>query len=329
MNKKIKAAFPDLDISVQLIRLGFQKNFHCSRVFTKTRTSHVELAPADSVVDLAIVISRFYKPDKKEFEEHKSSYKALNDVRYVFHCLKSMGMVNIKHLKKENLGLGEFVDPASGQRCIIGVEKYIVFEREEFIDAYLKLDPRIRPVITAIFYFIRCHEPQNSMHKKRGEGECLMNYTILLRIALRDQFLSSYSHTFMILNYLMNALEYPMISSIQYLPNNKCQVNDCFYKKYKEPVSTIYGGQVRNLKIRYHTCVYIKNEDNKMKRKTAWTSHNKDNLGALLFGYFNYYSIRENISAGISIVHAGKGGSKARNCPITIQNPFLPLNNIA
>lgn len=114
-------------------------------------------------MDLAIIPSRFYKPERTEFEKHTLPYKALNNFEYIGQCLKDMGMTDISTITQQNKSDNRtFVDPESGQKCIIGVERYMIFEREELFEAYLKLDSRIRPLAIAILYIVQSHDIQAS-----------------------------------------------------------------------------------------------------------------------------------------------------------------------
>ncbi|KAI7889062.1 uncharacterized protein EV154DRAFT_483477 [Mucor mucedo] len=305
VNEIIQEAFPSLDISVQLIS--------CCYIYLRAcRLSHVDVVFADSLLDLAIIPARFYKPDKEEFDNHKQPYKALNDFEYIGECLKKMGMTDVVsqtlHKFAKNL---TFVHPEYGQKCTLGVEKYMIFEREELFEVYLQLDPRMRPLVTSIYYFIRSHQ---------------------LHPLDRQHFLSGYSYMIMILYYLLNGLRTPLIPNIQSLPNNECKVADCFYNAYKGPASAEFKKRIREVEVRYHTCVYIRhgNDETEMEGKTIWNSHNKTDLGTLLIGFLNYYSIEKNFCACISISPIGKRGRvKDHYFTVTIRDPFLQIHNMA
>lgn len=135
----------------------------------------------------------------------------------------------------------------------------------------------------------------------------------------------------MIIFYLLNALEEPLIPNLQNLPKNKCEINSCFYNAYKGFISTKHSGKIRDVKVRYHTCVYIRHENDKteIEGKTIWNSHNKTDVGTLLIDFLNYYSLKENFCSCISILHVGKRGTKDRNFPVTVRDPFLQLHNMA
>lgn len=140
-------------------------------------------------------------------------------------------------------------------------------------------------------------------------------------------YLNSYVQVIMVLNYLMNGLEYPLIPCLQDLPDNKCGVDDCFYNKYTGLITAIHCDKIKQVKDRYHTCVVIQNDVrlDPITDKTVWVSKNKDSIETLLIGYFNYYAQRETIS-DISIVRLGI--SITGIVDHVIQDPLSPSNTI-
>lgn len=151
----------------------------------------------------------------------------------------------------------------------------------------------------------------------------------------RDPFLGTYSLTILVLNFLMNGLDKPVIPCLQELPKNStCNFKDCLYNKNKQFVATTkYDNIIKEMRFLYHTCVIIKsgNEDlnTVLENKTTWTSHNSDNLGTLLIAFFRYCADVKNITGGVSIAQAGRTSYRNSSMSITIQDPFLPINNIS
>lgn len=133
----------------------------------------------------------------------------------------------------------------------------------------------------------------------------------------------------------MNGLEFPVIPNLQNISeNNEYHYQNCLYTQKKGAVVvTKYGKRMTRMRFLYHTCVIIKYDTNKMnttmENKTIWNSHNNDNLGTLLIAYFKYYATRENLISGISILRAGERGAYIFNAPVSIQDPFLSINNIS
>ncbi|KAG2195584.1 hypothetical protein INT47_001331 [Mucor saturninus] len=254
------------------------------------------------MLTLGIVVHRILTNDSKDYADYEALFEPIYDFDFMSECLENIGMVCPTHCpKKPNDIL--FRDKTSGIRCRSGIDTGMRFSRERFIEAYLKLDDRIDPLITVIFFII-----------KRRTSHC--------------EPLSSYVHVILILNYLINGLDHPVIPCLQDLPDNVCNVVDCFYNKYTGPVTAIHREEIRQVRDRYHTCVVIQNDVslNPTSDKTVWISKNKDSLKTLLLGYFNYYEKIENISdisivrVGISIIDAEKN---------EIQDPLSPSKTIS
>lgn len=76
---------------------------------------------------------------------------------YDVHCLgqslREMGMVATFPIPLAKTC--KFTDPISKMNCAIGVDSGLVFERDHLIAEYMKLDRRIKPLVSAILYFTR------------------------------------------------------------------------------------------------------------------------------------------------------------------------------
>lgn len=144
----------------------------------------------------------------------------------------------------------------------------------------------------------------------------------------------------MVLHFLINVLEKPVIPNIQSFPI-ECNSSDCFYNLNDKLVATFYDNKIEKLDIRYHTCVRIVNkqtsidngDDDNNTRPTIWYSENDDNLGALFLSFIVYYSRRKNYK-GISITFGDcklvNGDKKTQQTDaVWVQDPFLVKKNIA
>lgn len=269
--------------------------------------------------------------DRYEFDAFNERHNCLNDAEKFMTCLEDVGMIYLKLLSPRKVY--KFTESLSKRKCQIGMDHGMLYEREKLIETYLTLDKRIRPLINVILHFCQ------SQCIKRGIGLIVQiidrpTNNICL-VTDDDPFLSTYSYIILILNFLMNGLEYPVIPSLQKLSvDNDCNYEDCLYTKNNGVVvSKRYRQYMKEMSFLYHTCVIIKHDNDNLdissENRTVWNSHNNDSLGALLIAFFQYYANRENLTGGISIFQAGKRGYINFNTPIAIQDPFLPINNIS
>ncbi|KAI7889114.1 uncharacterized protein EV154DRAFT_604349 [Mucor mucedo] len=253
VNAAVQTVFPQFALSVEMIR-----------------SCHTELTFPDSTLHLGIIIPKCSSEKKAEFSKFQARHDCLQDMDNYIGCLQEIGMADIQCCpKRGNILL--FTDSVSGNLCDISIDRTLLFEREELIKTYLELDERIRPLINVILYFCQGH------HLKNADGH---------------PSLSTYSLIMLILNFLMNGLEHPVIPNLQNLS--------------------------------------LDNEYISMENRTLWNGQNVDSLGTLLIGFFQYYSNRKNLTGGVSIFRAG-GSRRCRKYfhPVVINDPFLPINNIA
>ncbi|KAI7889116.1 uncharacterized protein EV154DRAFT_592689 [Mucor mucedo] len=297
VNAAVQSIFPQLNVSVQMIR-----------------SSHTELAFPDGTINMGIVVPGCSIKDKGGFFRFQKRYNCLKNMDNFSKCFEKIGMIDLKYCPQRG-DVFIFTDSMSGNLCKLSVDSGLMYEREKLIGAYLELDKRIRPLITVILHFSRSHG------LKKAEG---------------NPFLSTYSHIVLVLNFLMNGLNYPVIPSLQNLSQKQeCNFEDCLYTKNKGVVVTrSFRKTIKELSILYHTCVLIEHSgDDYLKisteNRTVWKSYNNDSLGTLLIAFFKYYANPKNLTGGISIFYAGKRRFPDFSTPIVIQDPFLPSNNIS
>ncbi|KAI7889115.1 uncharacterized protein EV154DRAFT_565762 [Mucor mucedo] len=298
VNAAVQTLFPQFDLSVQLIR-----------------SCHTELISSDSTLHMGVIVPKCSSEDPDEFAEFQERHKSLNNMDNYIECLEEIGMVDIHYAPGRCSSTLLFTDSISGNLCDISIDRTLLYEREKLIEAYLELDKRIRPLINAILHFCQGH------HIKNADG-----YPSL----------STYSIIIMVLNFLINGLEYPVIPNLQNISrNNECDFEDCLFTKNKDIIVTvIYAKRIRKMMFRYHTCVITQHNGDSldiiMENRTLWNGQNIDSLGSLLIGFFQYYSNRKNLTGGVSISRVG-GSRRGLNYfhPVVISDPFLPINNIS
>ncbi|KAG2201456.1 hypothetical protein INT47_001505 [Mucor saturninus] len=178
VNAAVQTLFPQFDLSVQLIR-----------------SCHTELISSDSTLHMGVIVPKCSSKDPDEFAEFQERHKSLNNMDNYIECLQEIDMIHIRYAPGRKSTL-LFTDLISGNLCDLSVDGTLLYEREKLIEAYLELDKRIRPLINAILHFCQEH------HLKNADG-----YPSL----------STYSLIMLILNFLMNGLEHPVIPNLQNL----------------------------------------------------------------------------------------------------------------
>ncbi|KAG2195585.1 hypothetical protein INT47_001332 [Mucor saturninus] len=116
-------------------------------------SSHTQLAMAESDVNLGIRIPKNMVTADAYLCNSSNWTKSVYDVHFLAQSLREMGMVAPFPIPLAKIC--KFVDPASRLYCAVGVDAGLVFERDHLIAEYLKLDRRVRPLISAILYFTR------------------------------------------------------------------------------------------------------------------------------------------------------------------------------
>lgn len=136
----------------------------------------------------------------------------------------------------------------------------------------------------------------------------------------------------MVLDFLINGLDYPVIPCIQDRTIT-CNISECFYKKNGKIATRFYGGKLRIIRVLYHTCVSVKKKDEAYRvtedKKTIWISENTDDLGTLMIKFFDHYSIKTNFSL-VSIKETRDSNRIFKDSDIPkIHDPFFAPNNVA
>ncbi|KAI8053553.1 hypothetical protein BDF21DRAFT_168905 [Thamnidium elegans] len=246
---------------------------------------------------MGIRLPQSYFREGALLSDHTNRKDTVYDVHYLAKCLRELGMeatLPIPLAKRTR-----FTHYISRIPCSIGVDDGLIFERDLLVSEYFKLDKRIKPLIVVILHFTKL---------QRINKACAMST------------LSSYSYIIILLHFLMNIIENPII------PNLQGQLDNC-----NSP----------ELNIRYHTCVRVinkqtniySNNDENYEACTIWYSENDDTMGALFIKFMDYCARRKNYKC-ISIVNGGSDYASFRERAVNkddawIQDPFLLEKNIA
>lgn len=161
-----------------------------------------------------------------------------------------------------------------------------------------------------------------------------------MTIASSVSTLSSYSYIFLLLHFLMSVIKKPIISNLQSQLDN-CYSHDCNYYAERNIVGTIYDNKIKEVNIRFHTCVRIinkqtntySNDEGSYEACTIWNSENVDSMGVLFINFMEYCSKSKNYR-DVSIVNGGQDyagfkESEVNKADAWIQDPFVLQKNIA
>ncbi|KAI8053557.1 hypothetical protein BDF21DRAFT_404011 [Thamnidium elegans] len=213
--------------------------------------------------DLKLVIR--IKDSYGHYVDLDNKDQSFYDAEFLSGYLTSMGIKN-SNIDRFNNGC-TFIG-LHGISCHIRIiNKDVIFERDQLILEYLKLDKRIKPLC-----------------KK-------------LSTLRRPKLLDPSEPIVMVLDFLEKGLESPLIPNLRNIGID-CKSSDCLYNTHKKnQVHTSYHTCIRieNNKVGKK---YSNLEYNGIK-PTIWYSDNGDNLATLLKDFFKYYLQRDNFFAFI------------------------------
>lgn len=102
---------------------------------------------------MGIGIPRFFTTD--EYIDYQARYKSLNDINYISERLKDIDMLMLYAVQKDVTTVYLLIHHLTKvQNCI---HTGMLYEREKLIETYLKLDKRVRQLITVILHFSKYH----------------------------------------------------------------------------------------------------------------------------------------------------------------------------
>lgn len=180
----------------------------------------MKLAHSDNVIIMSVC---FIDSDLAEVSKLcKNFIAAIKKRGSKYHLsshLKMIGILSVKSLPSPRLY--SFINPVTNLECELGVDDGVVFQKYPLIYEYLELDPRIRILIGAILYLIRC----------RGINKCMLlvliyNLTAILAPGINSDSMKSFSYIIMVLYFLMFEFENPLIPCLYSLPGD-CISEDC------------------------------------------------------------------------------------------------------
>ncbi|CAO3652112.1 unnamed protein product [Mucor hiemalis] len=201
----------------------------------------------------------------------------------------------------------------------IDFNKEITTESTYLILEYIKLDPRVKPLLNAI--------------KNWGRDKSLFAPQYFRGIRF-------YSYTIMALAYLQQ-LDPPVIPNLQhineYSNEDECIDNNCKSKfRYWDVVYD--NGERVGIAARYHNCVQYGNnpgnatygvKHDSATNKLYWMSSNVWGVGELFLDFLHYYGYRFDFqNDAVSLKFGGKTPKKSSwfNSPVAIEDPFMSRN---
>ncbi|KAI9322626.1 hypothetical protein BX666DRAFT_1897004 [Dichotomocladium elegans] len=119
-------------------------------------------------------------------------------MKFLSRKLGELGMIERRAIPKALVPICKFKDPRSGISCDINTANDMGVENSKLIQAYTKIDDRVRPFLYAIKHF----------SKQRRINDAFLGY------------LSSYSYVMMGLFYLMTC-DPPVLPNLQALGKNR------------------------------------------------------------------------------------------------------------
>ncbi|ERF68642.1 hypothetical protein EPUS_09135 [Endocarpon pusillum Z07020] len=140
-----------------------------------------------------------------------------------------------------------------GIQCDINFSNYVAIHNTTLLRCYCKCDPRVRPMGLFVKEWSKARKINTPYHGT----------------------LSSYGYIMMVLHYLMNIAQPPVIPNLQHLAKNEDAWNN------KTKIELFEGFDVR----------FIQDEDMLERRAQAGQmTKNRESLGSLLRGFFRYYT---------------------------------------
>jgi hypothetical protein len=140
-----------------------------------------------------------------------------------------------------------FTNPDSKLPCRVGVDFGLVYERDQMLLEYMKLDKRIKSLINAALYFTRCQKINKCKYRQNNQyyfEACRLitssytNIQLLILSACRFGTISAYSYILMVLSFLMSGLDNPTIPCVQNLRSD-CKSPGCFYYAYYQALCSM------------------------------------------------------------------------------------------
>ncbi|KAI9356368.1 hypothetical protein BD770DRAFT_411288 [Pilaira anomala] len=240
------------------------------------------------------------------------------NLEYLAMHLINIGMENIELIMKANRC--KFDDPITGRECRISLNTGLVYERDDLILEYFKLDKRVKSLAAAVVHFTGRHH----LHKSDD-----------------FRFPSTTCYILMVIHFLMCGLKYPVIVSLQNLPI-KCRAPHCRFNRKDVHSITKFNHEIKEYYVKYHNCVIVRNlttgEFNNTlgsrvsSKLTVWNRRNNSNLGLLLIKFFNFYSFRNRFTSISIIENNGKlfnlDKGDYSKAPIFVQDPFITHRNL-
>lgn len=111
------------------------------------------LSPNDGYITLGIRIPQS-RLKNDALQRNSPNWKtSIYDVYYLAACLRDIGMEATLPMPLARKTM--FTDPVTGIKGSIGVDDCFIYDRDLLIAEYLKLDKRIRPLLTIILYFTK------------------------------------------------------------------------------------------------------------------------------------------------------------------------------
>ncbi|KAI9473645.1 MAG: hypothetical protein EXX96DRAFT_578784 [Benjaminiella poitrasii] len=273
----------------------------------------------DADIDLCIVTSSTqYEKDIKRYRNRLVRIpNSVYNMNYLAKQLRSIGMRNIEPISNATVPICKFYDASTGLQCDINTHNVLGIENTRMIGHYADLDPRIRPFLTAIKYFVK----QKDINNPRGGT------------------LSSYAYVLMALHFLMAGLERPVIPSLQHL-SVRCMSRTCNSKAMNKIIPLFHNHHIIECDARYHDCVRIQrrgmsaaNQSAINQNSTIWEGYNEDSLSKLVTKFFTYYATGVNYVVSIITEDCDSYGNFDMDCwqgqPFIIQDPFILTKNAA